>query len=76
MVIKNLLVKFIRQEGDDYIFQSDNKQEIIMPSNLFGPNFDKNNDYYLSLDSQIQVGLAEHKTNILNELIGNEPPGA
>lgn len=75
MLIKNLLVKFSRQEGDKIIFQTENGAELSVSSYLLTEDFDKSANYYLSVDKQALVSVEESQKNILNDLIGNEPPG-
>lgn len=75
MLVKNLLIKFSRQEGDKIIFQTENGAELAISDYLLAEDFDKNVNYYLSVDKQVLFSTEENQKNILNDLIGNEPSG-
>ncbi|MDQ5938988.1 MAG: hypothetical protein QG642_678 [Patescibacteria group bacterium] len=75
MLIKNLLIKFVRRQGEKSVFQTEAGAEIIFDSYLLEDKLDENQDYYLSLDSSAIKLMEESQKKILNELIGNDVEG-
>jgi hypothetical protein len=75
MLIKNLLIKFVRRQGEKLVFQTEAGAEIIFDSYLLEDKLDENQDYYLSLDSSAIKVMEESQKKILNELIGNDVEG-
>ncbi len=75
MLLKNLLLKYIGQEGDKLIFQTETGAEVIMASSLLGEKFDQSINYYISLDSSAIKMTAENQRRILNDLINNDLEG-
>lgn len=75
MLIKNLLIKFVRHQGEKSVFQTEAGAEIIFDSYLLEDKLDENQDYYLSLDSSAIKLMEESQKKILNELIGNDVEG-
>lgn len=75
MLIKNLLIKFVRRQGEKSVFQTEAGAEIIFDSYLLEDKLDENQDYYLSLDSSAMKLMEESQKKILNELIGNDVEG-
>ncbi len=75
MLIKNLLIKFIRRQGEKSVFQTEAGAEIILDSYLLDDKFDESQNYYLSLDSSIVQTMDESQKKVLNDLIGNNVEG-
>lgn len=75
MLIKNLLIKFVRRQGEKLIFQTEAGAEIIFDSYLLEDKLDENQDYYLSFDSSAIKLMEDSQKKILNELIGNDVEG-
>lgn len=75
MLIKNLLIKFVRRQGEKLVFQTEAGAEIVFDSYLLEDKLDENQDYYLSLDYSAIKVMEESQKKILNELIGNDVEG-
>ncbi len=75
MLIKNLLIKFVRHQDDKLVFQTEAGAEIIFDSYLLEDKLEENQDYYLSLDSGAIKAMEESQKKVLNELIGNDVEG-
>jgi hypothetical protein len=72
MLIKNLLIKFIRRQEEKLVFQTEAGAEIIFDSFLLQDKFDENKNYYLSLDSNAVQVMEESQKKVLNDLLGND----
>ncbi len=75
MLIKNLLIKFVRRQEEKLVFQTEAGAEIIFDSFLLQDKFDESQSYYLSLDSSVIQVTEENQKKVLNDLIGNDVEG-
>lgn len=75
MLIKNLLIKFVRRQGEKLVFQTETGAEIILDSILLQDKFEESQSYYLSLDSTVIPITEESQKKVLNDLIGNDVEG-
>lgn len=72
MLIKNLLIKFVRRQGEKSVFQTESGAEIVFDEYLLGDKFDSSQNYYLALDSKVLSITEDSQKEILNELIGHD----
>jgi len=72
MLIKNLALSFLRQEGDKIIFQTEAGLEIAVARELLSDFVATNKPFYLNLDQQPFLASSENQKQILNELLGNK----
>jgi hypothetical protein len=69
MVIKNLLLKFDKEQTGKFIFLTDNNFEVVIPADVFPPDFDRQKSFYLAMDLLPLLSSAENKKILLNELL-------
>ena len=72
MLIKNLLIKFVRRQGEKSVFQTESGAEIVFDDYLLGDKFDSSQNYYLALDSKVLSIMEDSQKEVLNELIGHD----
>ncbi len=72
MVIKNLLLKFSKEQNGNFIFATDNGFEIAIPADIFPGDFDRQKIVYLAMDSVPLLSSLENKKELLNELLNSD----
>lgn len=69
MLIKNLLLKFDKEQAGKLIFLTDNNISIDFPVDIFPLDFDRQKTIYLSMDLLPLLSSTENKKKLLNELL-------
>ncbi len=72
MLVNNLELSFQKIEADKIFFLDANKQEIILPKNIFSTDFESEAKVFLSIDSQILLTSVENQKDVLNELLKHD----
>ena len=72
MMIKNLLLKFSKEQNGNFIFATDNGFEIVIPGDIFPSDFDRQKTFYLAMDSAPLLNSLENKKELLNELLNSD----
>ncbi len=72
MLIKNLVLSFLRQEDNKIIFRTEAGLEIAVARELLGDFKASEQKFYLNLDQQPCLTNSENQKQILNELLGNK----
>jgi hypothetical protein len=72
MLIKNLKLSFVRQEGDKIILQADNGAEIFLPDYLLEQFTEHDKPVFLSMDYQPTPSADENKKEVLNDLLNKK----
>ncbi len=69
MLIKNLLLKFDKEQGGKLSFLTDNNISLDFPADIFPADFDRQKSIYLSVDFSPLLNSSENKKQLLNELL-------
>ncbi len=72
MLVNNLELSFQKIEADKIFFLDTNKQEIILPKNIFSTDLEPEAKVFLSIDSQILLTSIENQKDVLNELLKHD----
>lgn len=71
MIIKNLQLKFDRQEGDKVILKTEAGAEVWLTDYLLDEWADRQREIFLGVDREPMLGSMENKKDTLNELLDN-----
>lgn len=72
MLVNNLELSFQKIEADKIFFLDANKQEIILPKNIFNTELEPEAKVFLSVDSQTLLTSVENQKDVLNELLKHD----
>lgn len=72
MLIKNLVLSFLRQEDDKIIFCTEAGLEVAVAAELLSDFKASDQKFYLYLDQQPFLASSANQKQILNELLGNK----
>jgi hypothetical protein len=69
MLIKNLVLSFVRQEEGQIIFQTETRLEVAIAAELLADFQNNNQPFYLNFDSQPYLAMSDNQKQILNEIL-------